>query len=108
MTQLDDLMTEVQWGMHINFGGNLPAAVVNGCILPNFNGVVSQYQAHFTNILILKNLAKTDGKILGEVLVYQVRSREEQSDKLGMRLFCSLFCRATSSGLGIDANITAA
>ena len=47
MKQLDDGTTEVDWGLHINFGGRLPKILVNEFILPTFNRTVSHQQAFF-------------------------------------------------------------
>lgn len=49
VNQLDDETTEVKWDYHINFGGKLPKALVNGFIIPNSNRVLSHTQAHFVN-----------------------------------------------------------
>ena len=70
-TQLDDGTVETKMGLHINFGGNLPKAIVNGVVLPNFDQVISHTQAYFgCSILDLK---KTDGKLLGELLINQIK-----------------------------------
>ena len=47
LTQLDDGIVETRFGFHMNFGGNLPKAVINGFIIPNFDRIVSHAQAYF-------------------------------------------------------------
>ncbi|GMI00258.1 hypothetical protein TrLO_g11333 [Triparma laevis f. longispina] len=69
VTQLDDRLTEVEWGVHINFGGNLPKALVNAFVLPSTNRVLNHHQAFFADSLNLVNLSKDDGKLLGEIFV---------------------------------------
>ncbi|GMH93488.1 hypothetical protein TL16_g12643 [Triparma laevis f. inornata] len=78
VTQLDHGVTEVQYGLHINFGGKLPKFVVNGFIIPDTNGVFSAQQAHFANSLGLKDLTKTDSKLLGEILVNQMKAARKR------------------------------
>ncbi|GMH67149.1 hypothetical protein TrST_g14100 [Triparma strigata] len=78
VTQLDDETTEVQWGSHVNFGGKLPSAVINGFIIPNSNRVLSHHQAYFANSILLQDLKKTDGKLLGEVLINQIKAARKK------------------------------
>ncbi|GMH88099.1 hypothetical protein TL16_g11056 [Triparma laevis f. inornata] len=78
ITQLDDDTTEVESGVHINFGGNLPKAVVHRVLIPNFNRVYSHYQAYFANSIKLDNLRETDGKLMGELLVYQIKQAKKR------------------------------
>ena len=73
VTQLDDHTTKVQCGVHINFGGNPPKAVVKGVVIPNFNRIYSHYQAYFANSIKLIDLKDTDGKLMGEILVFQIK-----------------------------------
>ncbi|GMH93467.1 hypothetical protein TrST_g8394 [Triparma strigata] len=78
VTQLDDGTTEVQWGSHIIFGGNLPSTVINGFVIPNTNRVLSHHQAYFANSILLQDLKKTDGKLLGEVLINQIKAARKR------------------------------
>ncbi|GMI13858.1 hypothetical protein TrVE_jg10921 [Triparma verrucosa] len=78
VTQLDDETTELQWGLHLNFGGKLPIAVVNGFLVPNFLRILSHHQAFFAYSIHLQDLTKTDGKLLGEVLINQVKAARKK------------------------------
>ncbi|GMH78487.1 hypothetical protein TrST_g4778 [Triparma strigata] len=78
VTQLDDKTTELQWGTHLNFGGNLPTAVINGFIIPNFNRANSHHQAFFAYSIRLQDLTKKDGKLLGEVLINQIKAARKK------------------------------
>ncbi|GMI04580.1 hypothetical protein TrVE_jg9907 [Triparma verrucosa] len=78
VTQLDDRTTEINWGFHINFGGKLPKVVVNSVIIPNFNRALSHHQVYFANSIDLANLSKSDGKLLGEVLVNQIKTARKR------------------------------
>ena len=101
MTQLDDGTVEVKFGLHINFGGNLPKAIVNRVIIPNFGRVVSHAQAYFGYSIL--DLTKADGKLFGELLVNQVKSARKRGGwkkradlgKVGVDefLYCSLAMR---------------
>ncbi|GMH47422.1 hypothetical protein TrVE_jg4853 [Triparma verrucosa] len=73
LTQLDDGTTDVQMGFHINFGGHLPKAIVNGFIIPSTDRVISKHLVYFANSLTLDNLKEADGKLLGEILVNQIK-----------------------------------
>ena len=66
-------MSEVDYGLHINFGGKLPKLVVNGFIIPDTDNVFSHQQAHFTASLDLEDLKQADGKLLGETIVNQIK-----------------------------------
>lgn len=72
ITQRDDRITEVEMTMHINLGGNLSKAVVNGFILPSFNWTIGHQQTYFINSVDLENMSVEDGKLLGEVLINQI------------------------------------
>ncbi|GMH96532.1 hypothetical protein TrVE_jg14448 [Triparma verrucosa] len=78
VTQLDDDATELQWSSHINFGGKLPSAVINGFIIPNTNRLLSHHQAYFVYSIPLQDLKKTDGKLLGEVLINQIKKARKK------------------------------
>ena len=69
VTQLDEVTAEVIWDYHMNFGGRLPKAVVNGAIIPGSDRIVSKFTAHFANSIDLAALNIADGKLLGEVLI---------------------------------------
>ena len=101
MTQFDDGHVETKLGFHINFGGNLPKAIVNGFIIPNFDRVFSHCQAYFGNSILY--LTKADGKLLGELLVNQVKTARKRGGwkkradlgKVGVDefLYCSVAMR---------------
>ncbi|GMI02694.1 hypothetical protein TrVE_jg6932 [Triparma verrucosa] len=73
VTHLDDETTELQWVAHVNFAGKLPSTVINGFIIPNFNRVLSHHQAFFAYSILLQDLTKKDGKLLGEILINQIK-----------------------------------
>lgn len=78
MTQLDDGTTEVEMGYHLNFGGQLPKALVNGFILPDVNRGLSHNMAYYACALDLGDLTKEDGKLLGEILVHQIKAARKR------------------------------
>ncbi|GMH53825.1 hypothetical protein TL16_g01538 [Triparma laevis f. inornata] len=78
MTQLDDGTTEVEMGYHLNFGGQLPKALVNGFILPDVNRGLSHNMAYCACALDLGDLTKEDGKLLGEILVHQIKAARKR------------------------------
>eukprot|EP00519_Triparma_laevis_P003739 CAMPEP_0182519596 /NCGR_PEP_ID=MMETSP1321-20130603/45181_1 /TAXON_ID=91990 /ORGANISM="Bolidomonas sp., Strain RCC1657" /LENGTH=426 /DNA_ID=CAMNT_0024727579 /DNA_START=233 /DNA_END=1508 /DNA_ORIENTATION=- len=78
VTQLDDKTTEFQYSSHLNFGGSLPRAVINGFIIPSFNLANSNHQAFFAYSIHVQDLTKTDGKLLGEVLVNQIKAARKR------------------------------
>ena len=73
VNQLQNGNTEVEWGIHINFGGRLPKFIVNRFIIPNFDRILSHYIVYFKNSLPLVNLTVHDGKLLGEILINHTR-----------------------------------
>ncbi|GMI11614.1 hypothetical protein TrLO_g12258 [Triparma laevis f. longispina] len=77
-TQLDDGTMEIEWGLHINFGGKLPKVIVNGFLIPAFDRVLSRYQAYFAYSLKASDLTKSDGKLLGELLVNQIKKARKK------------------------------
>ena len=103
ITQLDDGTSEIEYGVHINFGGYLPRTIVNGFIIPNFNRILSHYQAYFTNPLELEDLTAKDGKLLGEILINQIKTARKSGGwkkradlgKVGVDefLYCSVAMR---------------
>ncbi|GMH51051.1 hypothetical protein TrST_g8578 [Triparma strigata] len=78
VTQIDRGFVEVEIGTHINFGGKLPKAIVNGFIIPNANRAVSHQQCYFANSIHLEDLTKEDGKLLGEILVNQIKTARKR------------------------------
>ncbi|GMH64861.1 hypothetical protein TL16_g04058 [Triparma laevis f. inornata] len=74
VTQLDDGTVEVNMGCHLNFGGHLPKAVVKGFMIPDNNRVVSHHTVYFANSIALDALEEKDGKLLGEILVNQIKA----------------------------------
>ncbi|GMH71838.1 hypothetical protein TL16_g05760 [Triparma laevis f. inornata] len=78
VSQLDNGTSVVNMDFHINFGGNLPTAVINGFIIPNFNRIASHYQAFFAYSLPLESMTKTDGKLLGELLINQIKQARKK------------------------------
>lgn len=78
VTQLDNGSTELQFCFHFNFGGHLPKAIVNSFIMPTYDRVLSHYQAYFAYSISSKKLTKTDGKLLGEVFVNQIKKAREK------------------------------
>ena len=78
VTQLDDRTTEVEWGVHINFGGHLPKAMVNNFLFPSINRVLYHHQAYFAYSIDLSDLNKKDGKLLGEIFVYQIKAARKR------------------------------
>ena len=111
VTQLDDETAEVKFGLHINFGGNLLKAVVNGFVIPNFDRVVSHGQVYFANSIELGDLTKKDGHLLGEVLINQIKKARENGGwkkraelgKVGVDEFLYTYCDArafNSSSMG--------
>ncbi|GMH92472.1 hypothetical protein TrST_g1906 [Triparma strigata] len=93
VTQLDARTTKVELGLHINFGGHLPRFIVNSFIVPSFNRIVSHTQAFFALSLSLNSLTKSDGKVLGEVFVNQIKAARKRG---GWKK------RADLSKLGVD------
>jgi len=103
ITQLEDGLSEVQYGFHVNFGGNLPKVAVYGYIIPNANRSTSHHQVYFANSLTLEDLSKKDGKLLGEILVNQMKRARKRGGwkkyvdlgKIGVDefLYCSLAMR---------------
>ena len=101
VTQLDDGTVETKMGFHINFGGNLPSAIVNGFVIPNFDRIVSHIQAYFGYSIL--NLTKADGELLGELLVNQIKTARKRGGwkkraelgKVGVDefLYCSVAMR---------------
>ena len=101
VTQLDDGTVETKMGFHINFGGNLPNAIGNGFIIPNFDRIDSHAQAYFGYSIV--DLKKNDGKLLGELLVNQIKSARKKGGwkkraelgKVGVDefLYCSVAMR---------------
>lgn len=78
VTQLNDETVNVEFAFHVNFGGHLPRFIVNGYNIPNFNRSISHKQAYFVNSITLQNLTKRDGKLLGEILINQVRTARKR------------------------------
>ena len=78
VTQLDNGLTDVELGLHINFGGKLPRFVVNSGIIPNCNRAVSHQQCYFANSIHLEDLTKEDGKLLGEIFVNQIKTARKR------------------------------
>ena len=78
VTQLDNGLTDVELGNHFNFGGKLPKAIVNGFIIPNANRAVSHQQCYFMNSIHLEDLMKEDGKLLGEIIVNQIKTARKK------------------------------
>ncbi|GMH58423.1 hypothetical protein TL16_g02606 [Triparma laevis f. inornata] len=70
---MGELTTEVEQCFHLNFGGNLPAMIINEFTIPNFNRIVANFQTYFANSIELKHLTKVDGNILGKILVNQIK-----------------------------------
>ena len=101
LTQLDDGTVETKMGLHINFGGNLPKTIVNAVILPNFDRIESHFQAYFGCSIV--DPTKADGKLLGELLVNQIKSARKRGGwrkraelgKIGVDefLYCSVAMR---------------
>ena len=60
-------------GYHMQFGGNLPKAIVNGFIIPDMNRISSHYTAYFACSINLDALLEKDGPLLGEILVNQIK-----------------------------------
>lgn len=78
VTQTGDGITEVKWCYHINFGGNLPRAAVNGFVIPISDRTVSHFIAYFANLISLSDLTKADGKLLGEIWVNSLRKARKR------------------------------
>lgn len=103
VTQMDDKTVDVTFGAHINFGGKLPSAIVNGIIIPQFVNALSQTQVHFINEIELEGLTENDGKLLGEIFVHQIKQARKRGGwkkradlgKVGVDefLYCSVAMR---------------
>lgn len=78
VTQLVDGTTEVKFGLHMNFGGQLPKAIVNRFMIPNLDRIASHTQAFFACAITLANLTKNDDKLLGEVLANQIKAARKR------------------------------
>ncbi|GMH83489.1 hypothetical protein TL16_g09612 [Triparma laevis f. inornata] len=103
VTQLDENTTEVQWSMHMNFGGYMPRAIIRNKFMPNTNRILSHHQAFFICAQKLKDFRKSDGKLLGELLVNQIKTARKRGGwkkravlgKVGVDefLYCSVAMR---------------
>ncbi|GMH82328.1 hypothetical protein TrST_g12551 [Triparma strigata] len=76
--QLDDATTEVNMGYHMRFGGNAPKALINGFIIPDMNRVAGHHTAYFACSINLDALLEKDGRLLGEVLVNQIKRKRKK------------------------------
>ena len=52
--------------------------VVNGFLVPTFDRVLSHHQAFFTNSISLDEVTKEDGRLLGELLVHQIKAARKR------------------------------
>ncbi len=77
-TELDDGSIEVHFGVRGNFGGELPKQIVKRVAIPSVYRSVNQDQTHSMMSLDLEELTEADGKMLGEVLVNQIKQAKRK------------------------------
>jgi len=74
ITQLDAQTSRVQYSNWCNFGGRLPAFIAEGFIVPATMRNVNLIQTHLQMYVALKDIEEVDGRIMGEMLVKQVKA----------------------------------
>ena len=76
--QVDNGTVLVQFSSRINFGGKLPKSVIESAIKPGALRNVKQGQTHHMMSLALDDLRADDGKMLGEILINQIKKSKSK------------------------------
>jgi hypothetical protein len=77
-TQIDAGECKMEFAYHINFGGQLPAFIAEGYLIPRPFRATHIMATHFIMSIKLANLVEKDGKLLGEVAVNQIKAAQRR------------------------------